>query len=255
MKPDKYDAEILDKAQYTISYQYQFLEKPNDESSLNKGFVVLQLGKEFIKFTDFYSLKKDSLVEVYSNFNSVGAKEANEMMQIFKQVKFEKNLITNVNENKIQYQSDIIIKFNYEYEIEIPKLEWKIEQKTDEILGYNVQKASVTYGGRKWTAWFTPEIPIQYGPYVFNGLPGLIVKLHDDKNNFTFLLNAIDKTETDIYKRINNNVTKTTKEKYMKVEKDFHDRPDLYFDSSEMKGGAGFSSSDKLPYNPIEIND
>ena len=83
----------------------------------------------------------------------------------------------------------------------------------------------------------------------------MIVKLQEDKNNFTFLLNAIDKTETDIYKRIYDNVTKTTKEKYMKVEKDFHDRPDMYFDNSAIRGGKGFSSSDKLPYNPIEIND
>ena len=83
----------------------------------------------------------------------------------------------------------------------------------------------------------------------------MIVKLHDDKNNFTFLLNAIDKTETDIYKRIYDNVTKTTKEKYMKVEKDFHDRPDMYFDNSAIRGGKGFSSSDKLPNNPIEVND
>lgn len=255
MKPDAYKAEILDTAQYSINYQYHFLEEANNKSSLDKGFVILQLGKKINKFIDFYSLKNDSLVEVFSNLNSVGAKEANEMMFLIKQIKKRENLITNIDENKIQYQSDIINKFNYEYETEIPKLEWKIEQKTDEIAGHQVQKATVAYGGRKWIAWFAPEIPIPYGPYVFNGLPGLIIKLHDDKNNFTFLLNGIDTKETKIYKRIYDNVTKTTKEKYMKIEKDFHDRPDMYFDNSEMKGGVGFTSSDKLPYNPIEVND
>lgn len=254
-KPDAYNSEILDKVQYNINYQYHFLKKPNDKNSLDKGFMVLQLGKEFVKFTDFYSLKNDSLAEAFSHYKTIGAKELNERISIFKHIKFEKNIFTNIIDNKILFQSNVVSKFNYEYEIEVPKLEWKIEQKTDEILGYNVQKATVTYGGRKWIAWFTPEIPIQYGPYVFNGLPGLIVKLHDDKNNFTFLLNAIDKTETNIYKRIYNNVTKTTKDKYMKVEKDFHDRPDMHFDSSAIRGGSGFSSSDKLPYNPIEIND
>ena len=254
-KPDAYNSEVLDKVQYSINYQFHFLEKANDKSSLEKGFMVLQIGKEFVKFTDFYGLKNDSLAEVFSHYKTIGAKELNERISIFKHIKFEKNIFTNIIDNKILFQSNVVHKFNYEYEIEIPKLEWKIEQKTDEILGYNVQRATVAYGGRKWIAWFTPEIPIQYGPYVFNGLPGLIVKLHDDKNNFTFLLNAIDKTETDIYKRIYDNVTKTTKEKYMKVEKDFHDRPDMYFDNSAIRGGKGFSSSDKLPYNPIEVND
>lgn len=253
-KPDSYKAEILDTALYSINYQYHFLEKANNKNSLDKGFLVLQLGKEFVKFTDFYSLKNDSLAEVYSHFNTIGAKELNERLSIFKQIKFEKNIFTNITINKILFQSNVVHKFNYEYEIEVPKLEWKIEQKTDEIEGYQVQKATVTYGGRKWTAWFAPEIPIQYGPYVFNGLPGLIVKLSDDKNNFTFLLNGIDNKETKIYKRIYDNVTKTTKEKYLKIEKDFHDRPDMYFDNSSVRG-AEINSDYKTPYNPIEIND
>lgn len=254
-KPDAYNAEILDKAQYSIHYQFHFLEKVDEKDSFEKGFVTLQLGTKIVKFTDFYGLKNDSIAEVHSHLNSIKAKEFNERLSIFKEIKFEKNIFTNITDNKILFQSNVVPRFNYEYELEIPKLEWKIEQEINEILGYNVQKATVAYGGRNWIAWFTPEIPIQYGPYVFNGLPGLIVKLHDDKNNFTFLLNAIDKTETDIYKRIYDNVTKTTKEKYMKVEKDFHDRPDMYFDSSAIRGGKGFSSSDKLPYNPIEVND
>jgi len=255
MKPDLYKAEILDKTQYNISYAFHFIEKPNIKNTLEKGFVTLQIGDNIVKFTDFYNLKIDSLTEVHSHFNTIGAKEANEMMFILKQIKTKKNIFTNITANKILFQSNVVHKFNYEYEIEIPKLEWKIEQETDEILGYNVQKATVTYGGRKWIAWFDSEIPIPYGPYVFNGLPGLIIKLYDNKNNFTFLLNAIDKTETDIYKRIYENVTKTTKDKYMKVEKDFHDRPDMFFDSSAIRGGSGFSNSDKMPYNPIELND
>jgi len=254
MKPSAYKAEVLDEARYNISYQYDFLQNANNKNSLDKGFVVLQLGDNFVKLTDFYTLKNDSLAELYSHYSSIGTKELNERLSIFKQIKFQKNLITNITDNKILFQSDIIQGYNYEYETDVPRLQWNIEQETDEMLGYNVQKATVTYFGRKWIAWFTPEIPIQYGPYVFNGLPGLIVKLYDDKNNFTFSLNNIDKQAVSIYKRLNDRTKKITKEKYMKIEKDFHDRPEMYFDSSAVRG-VDIKSGYKIPYNPIEVNE
>lgn len=47
--------------------------------------------------------------------------------------------------------------------------------------------------GRKWTAWFTAEIPIQDGPYKFHGLPGLIVKIEDEAKSHSFELKGISK--------------------------------------------------------------
>lgn len=60
-------------------------------------------------------------------------------------------------------------------------LKWEILQEKSVYEGYNVQKASTAFAGRKWTAWFTNEIPISDGPYKFYGLPGLILKISDDK--------------------------------------------------------------------------
>ncbi|MFZ1558862.1 MAG: GLPGLI family protein, partial [Saprospiraceae bacterium] len=47
-------------------------------------------------------------------------------------------------------------------------------------------KATTKYGGRKYLAWFTPEIPVMDGPYVFAGLPGLIVRIKDDQDFYIF---------------------------------------------------------------------
>ncbi|WP_295199512.1 GLPGLI family protein [uncultured Chryseobacterium sp.] len=66
--------------------------------------------------------------------------------------------------------------------------DWKLTGEKKNIKNLSVQKATTRWGGRNWTAWFAPDIPFQEGPYKFHGLPGLIVELYDDKENYRFEL-------------------------------------------------------------------
>ena len=103
----------------------------------------------------------------------------------------------------------------------LPKLNWKLEQETKQIGGYNCFKATAvkeasktdfrnfrpknnddkkdevkkTSGDTKTnfednfeipkeivvTAWYTPEIPVNQGPENYWGLPGLILEVYDGK--------------------------------------------------------------------------
>lgn len=56
------------------------------------------------------------------------------------------------------------------------ELQWQISDSTATILGYDCVMASADYHGRKWTAWFAPDIPVPFGPWKLHGLPGLILK-------------------------------------------------------------------------------
>ncbi|MBK1895631.1 GLPGLI family protein [Chryseobacterium sp. YIM B02567] len=67
-------------------------------------------------------------------------------------------------------------------------LQWNISSEKKKIGTYNAQKATLTYGGREWTAWFTNDISIHDGPYIFNGLPGLIVSIADSTGDYNFHL-------------------------------------------------------------------
>lgn len=69
--------------------------------------------------------------------------------------------------------------------------DWQMSSEQDTILGLNCYRATTSYGGRRYTAWFSPEIPISDGPYVFCGLPGLIVQISDERGWFTFRLKEI----------------------------------------------------------------
>ena len=79
--------------------------------------------------------------------------------------------------------------------------DWKITHENKTEKGYKLQKATTAFGGRKWTAWFTQDIPIPEGPYKFSGLPGLIVEIYDSKNHYHYILTKVSKLEnpTDTY--------------------------------------------------------
>lgn len=68
---------------------------------------------------------------------------------------------------------------------------WQICDSTRVIDGYDSCMAVCDYHGREWTVWFTPEIPISDGPWVFCGLPGLIIEAHDKDKLFSFNLLGI----------------------------------------------------------------
>lgn len=74
-------------------------------------------------------------------------------------------------------------------------LQWDLHDEIREINGYQCQMATINYFGRKFTAWFTSEIPINAGPYLFSGLPGAIVELNDDYGVYTYSLLEVVRSE------------------------------------------------------------
>ncbi len=98
---------------------------------------------------------------------------------------------------------------NYEYigDVNFYKLtgeskqQWTITDSIKNINNFQVQKAITLFGGRSWVAWFSKDIPIPYGPYTFNGLPGLIMELYDTKKNFYFNVIKSEKIPEN-YRRI-----------------------------------------------------
>nr|WP_317632241.1 GLPGLI family protein [uncultured Flavobacterium sp.] len=84
------------------------------------------------------------------------------------------------------------------------KLKWEFTSEKKLINGYDCKKALVTYYGRQWIAWYTTKIPINAGPYKFNGLPGLILEIHDSENIFNFKAGNITFGNFDINSNIQN---------------------------------------------------
>lgn len=121
------------------------------------------------------------------------------------------------------------------------KIDWKITSDKEKVLGYNVQKATANLNGRKWIAWFAPEIPLQDGPYHFFGLPGLIVKIEDSKGDHSFTLVGSKKINADQNLGLEKKAREiaVTEEKFNKLWQEYKKDPVKdYRQASSSNGGS-----------------
>ena len=87
----------------------------------------------------------------------------------------------------------------YVVEEPIENIDWTLsEDSLKNVLGYDCIMATADYHGRKWTAWFTPEIPLQAGPWKLAGLPGLILEADADNGVYSFVATGIQNTTRQI---------------------------------------------------------
>jgi len=103
----------------------------------------------------------------------------------------------------------------------LPNIPWKIKQETKVIKGFTCQKAVGICKGRSYTAWFTSEIPVNFGPWKLHGLPGLIMEAYDANKWISFKCLEISKSKTNLTdQRLEIPVgIKATREQYNKMVK------------------------------------
>jgi len=61
-----------------------------------------------------------------------------------------------------------------------------------QIGGLTCYAAFTKHRGRKYLAWYTPEIPVAQGPWKFFGTPGLILEVSDSEAKVQFLFNGFE---------------------------------------------------------------
>ncbi len=95
---------------------------------------------------------------------------------------------------KLEHYDDNIGLERLAYEEPLARWDWEIGDSTKNVLGYECVKAVTDYHGRRWTAWFAPEIPVQNGPWKLDGLPGLILEAEAEGGQYSFVATGIRQT-------------------------------------------------------------
>lgn len=158
-------------------YDYKFVSDINDKADVKSEMMILDIdskGSSYYSHASFVAdstMKADIEKQIQMNPGSINIKRNEKPGMItFKVTKsypdFKTSLYRKISSDQYKIAED-------------SKPEWKISNEKQKIGEYNTQKATTSFGGREWTAWFTQEIPFQDGPYKFYGLPGLIVKIED----------------------------------------------------------------------------
>ena len=219
-----------------VSFLYELQYKPGPKKEFKtETFYLDVLGKQSV-FRSEKAREADSLMIKNGFWQS--------KKPIFDHLYSFKNLISSKVYKNVTHPAMYDL-----YYINIDeKLDWKILPDKMKIGEYECQKASVQYGGRNWIAWFDPKNTIQDGPYIFYGLPGLILKLSDEKGDFNFNLIKIKRSGKNnmFYVRKGKEISWDA---YSKLQTDYYSDPFAEVKSRNFKIKAGDQHG-----NPINMS-
>ena len=221
----------------TNRFVYQVTMKPDAEnkSDIKTENAYLDISAEKSLFYSENRYKRDSILQkAFQGGGGRGSVSREQMEGVRTHINYS------VEKDKVSqktYFKDRIGRDVYVYEEDRP-LNWKMSSETTKIGEYKVQKATTDFAGRKWTAWFTTDLPYQDGPYKFGGLPGLIVKVEDDNGDYSFDLMKNYKIAEIVTLNQFGNTLKVKRADYVKQQEKYKTDPMSFMQS----GGGGFPS-------------
>lgn len=157
-------------------------------------YYLLEVGDAYSKYEGYHCFRIDSAcyalnwkltyaqLDTFTNkfLNSVDAAQSPEFLHDLRKHTFK--------------VSETFLLDSYVYEDSTVQFDWMLQPDTTTVCGYVCRKAEATFRGIRWTAWYTPDIPLSLGPWKFNGLPGLVLWAYDDKGTHDVRLTAARKS-------------------------------------------------------------
>jgi GLPGLI family protein len=245
---DIIDFVALDSTRFIVKYSLDFIGNPEKPETPDHDVLILEIGREISKSYSYGLFKYDSIRTACKNCDAVpGIRVPVPTIEVFKNHPQGKNSVvqrTPLNKPVFLYEDEV-------------NFQWTILPDRKQIAGYMCQKATTTFRGREWEAWFAQQIPVSDGPWKFNGLPGLILQVSDNRNHFVFTCIDLSREKVAIKKwkwRYGN----TTREKANNYMKNYAERPAYVLQQNGIKfriinksEAEAFDFS--FPYNPLEL--
>jgi GLPGLI family protein len=232
-------AQVIDHAQLEVRYHYEMVGNRAQPDRKTTDEVILLIGNRYTAYYSWMNFVRDSLIKENPAQYQRQARDGsgrtirgNEDPATITSIRVEPartelprnqhntgHYFINRSSGEVTFLDQFMTGgmsslsmayFSYTEPLEKP--DWIIETETAEVAGYSTQKATTRYGGRDWTVWFTPEIPVSEGPWKLRGLPGLILKAETADGEFAL-------TATSVSRSTNRAIAKNQEHVYRNVSK------------------------------------
>lgn len=215
----------LSAQNYQITYEVQF-NPVKEKDSLVKEYMALKI---INNQSLFYNLNKEKIDSLVSKLDYKGVsliKNSFLRIKVFKDLSKDHYTIGgNFNQ------------FNYWYKEN--KVKFHNLKTYGKYKDYTTSEAFANFGKREWHVLYTNDIPINDGPYVFSGLPGLVIKAESLDGDYSFELIEIKKLGKEF--EIKSSKENIRKEKLMKNINDFINDPAAHHINFKNDLGDSFS--------------
>ena len=191
---------MKDSVSFRVLYEFDQRTEKDGKLYILTDTMALKIGKHISVFYDWQKNKRDSLVGEFMSNEIVNKGKQISILQdaplesklglghqkltMFDESKGETlEIFKNRSNNEIVSIEDgpvdrvIGAKRDLMLTETIHFQNWEITEDTMTVLNYLCHKATTSFRGRDYVAWFTLDIPVNEGPWKLYGLPGLILKV------------------------------------------------------------------------------
>lgn len=174
---------------YRVMFNYTFQIDKEDSTLKISEVMFLQTGPLYSVFSGYNLHLRDSTLEEMSKLTS----PPSEIPKRPPPIQVHYKIFKEMEEKQFHYITAFGVK-RASYKEELPSFNWHLDE-TEEmtIAGYLCKKATTSFAGRDYIAWYTPDITLSNGPYKFYGLPGLILSIYDTNKHHVFTATSVVK--------------------------------------------------------------
>ena len=186
------------KCEYDTNYYTDTIIR--DKGITMPEVFILEVGT---KVSKYYSKKTDAYERMRSDPNAYAA-----YSKLLKAEKPDFSVLparhgtlviyNNYPEGKRTIHDAIFFDYYVFEDDNLPQQWTMIADSVKTILGHTCRKASCSYRGRNYEAWYAIDLPVNAGPWKFSGLPGLIMSVQDTKGHYTIEIKGLMKAKEPI---------------------------------------------------------
>ncbi|KGN67585.1 hypothetical protein HQ37_07880 [Porphyromonas sp. COT-239 OH1446] len=165
---------VLDVERYRITYQMKHWPIPQDTFVVREYQYLLQVGELYQKFWPKRWQMADSIYD--HEVVSKTANHATGRVHISERLEVDdpEVILRDLAAQTITTRITPLLNGTYEYSEPNAEIKWKLIEGDSIVAGYKCRQATTVFRGRRFFAWYAPEVELSTGPVRFAGLPGVL---------------------------------------------------------------------------------